>query len=272
MQPLFVFVAETNKQTLGLESRFKISFLSPKVAQGRIELVVHTWWTPHHHPVLRTGDPSSCISGTIEVSEPSTWSSRSVIIVIRIIRVIGVCSFWFFHLPSSSNITGCSRKSRSQSDGSWPLVGSCIIKAYDILSSDERRALNLGFGRVCSMSSIFFMMSRMSRMLWRSVFGRTGSFWTLPFLECISPFFECMSPFVEASTAMTRMNGKRLLAILASSSRRMLEGSNSHKARLSLIDYRAVCFNLTPWYSKWETQEKQTISWLLPFSADIGTF
>ena len=72
MQPLFVLVAETKNQILGLESRFKISFLSPKVAQGRIELVVHTWWTPHHHPVLRAGDPSSCISGTIEVSEPST--------------------------------------------------------------------------------------------------------------------------------------------------------------------------------------------------------
>ena len=72
MQPLFVLVAETNNKILGLESCFKISFLSPKVAQGRIELVVHTWWTPHHHPVLRAGDPSSCISGTIEVSEPST--------------------------------------------------------------------------------------------------------------------------------------------------------------------------------------------------------
>ena len=99
-------------------------------------------------------------------------------------------------------------------------------------------------------------------MLWRSVFGRTGSFWTLPFFECISPFFECISPFVEASTAMMRMNGKRPLAILASSSQRMLEGSNSH--RLSLIDYMAVSFNLTPWYSKWETLEKQTISWHTP--------
>ena len=33
MQPLFVLVAETNNKILGLESCFKISFLSPKIAQ-----------------------------------------------------------------------------------------------------------------------------------------------------------------------------------------------------------------------------------------------